>query len=279
MQHDAVSIEWEEERAHLVLAGPRCNAIGQAMLASLEAALDVLEARRPTVLVISSGDPTGFCQGDDLIEAHARFVGRDSALHRLVDRILPSRRLDPLLDSLAVHAFLRRINAVLTRLERLPCPVVCIVHGVCMGGGWELVAACDLVVAEESARFGLPELRLATLPAFGAVPRLERDLGTAMLRDLLLSGRTVSAKRLHALGVLHQVVPRGKGPQAAEGLTRRLAALDPDVVRHTKAFVKPTPRGRLLEERLRVLALTRRAPFREALRRFAEATPRPMSYL
>ncbi|MEZ4323395.1 MAG: enoyl-CoA hydratase/isomerase family protein [Myxococcota bacterium] len=276
---ECVTIEWEGEQAHLVLDGPRCNAIGQGMLAGLESALDVLEARRPSVLVISSRDPAGFCQGDDLIEAHARFVGRDSALHRMVDRILPSRRLDPMLDALAVHAFLRRINAVLTRLERLPCPVVCVVHGLCMGGGWELVAACDLVIAEESARFGLPELRLATLPAFGAVPRLERDLGTALLRDLLLSGRTVSAKRLHALGVLHQVVPRGKGAQAARGLAKRLGALDPAVVRHTKAFVKPTPWGRLLEERLRVLALTRRAPFREALRRFAEAAPRPLSYL
>lgn len=265
--------------AHVVLDGPRCNAIGQRMLSRLEDVVAELERDVPRAVILSSAQARGFCQGDDLIEAHHRFVGRDSRLHRLADRIFGRPRLDGMLNVLAVQAFLGRVNRVLDRLERLPCPTIAVVNGLCMGGGWELAAACDLVVAEQSARFGLPELRLATLPAFGAVPRLERDLGQAVLRDLLLSGRTLSAKRLHALGGLHQVVPTGRGMEAAALLAERLGALDPAVVRHTKAFVKPTPRARLIEERLRVLLLTRRPAFRAALQRFADTSPRPYSYL
>lgn len=266
------------DTAHLILTADRCNAIGRAMLSALEEALDALEADLPATVIVRSDNPAGFCQGDDLVEAHQRFAGRDSRLHRLADRVF-GERLDRAIDVMAIHAFLRRVNTALNRLERLPCPVVAVVHGVCLGGGWELAAACDLIVAETSARFGLPELRLATLPGFGAVPRLERDLGPALLRDLLLSGRTLSARRLHALGVLHQVVPRGEGLATAERLAARVATLDPAVVRHTKAFVKPTPTARLMEERLRVLWLTRRPAFRAALQRFAESPRRPLSYL
>jgi enoyl-CoA hydratase/carnithine racemase len=264
--------------AYLRLDAPRCNAIGRRLLTALQAALAALETDTPRAVVLSSANPDGFCQGDDLVEAHHRFHRRDSRLHRLADRVV-GRSLDRACDVVAVHAFLARVNATLNRLERLPCPTIAVVHGVCLGGGWELAAACDLVVADRSARFGLPELRLATLPAFGAVPRLERDLGPALLRDLLLSGRTVSARRLHALGVLHQVVPRGEAPATAQRLAQRVASLDAAVVRHTKAFVKPTPRARLLEERLRVLWLTRRPAFRHALQAFAEGPRRPHSYL
>ncbi len=280
-----LQLERQQGVAEIRLNAPRCNAIGQALLRRLEEVVDELQRDPPAVVVLSSAHARGFCQGDDLIEAHERVVGRDSRAHRWVDRV--TRRvlgraktpLDPVLDALAIQRFLGRVNAVLNRLERLPCPVVAVVHGVCLGGGWELAAACDLIVAEKSARFGLPELRLATLPAFGAVPRLEKELSAALLRDLLLSGRTVSAKRLQELGVLHQVVPDGKGRSVALRLAARLEALDPEVVRHTKAFVKPTPRGRLLEERLRVLLLTARPAFRAALKAFADGPSRPFSYL
>jgi enoyl-CoA hydratase/carnithine racemase len=274
-----VSFQLDGDVAHIVLAGPRCNAIGQRFLRHLERVLDRVEDAAPAVVLLRSADPTGFCQGDDLVEAHERFVTRDSALHRLADRVLPGGRADPLCDALAVDQFLRRIHRALNRLERLDAPTVCLVRGLCMGGGWELAAACDLLVAEKNARFGLPELRLATLPAFGAVPRLERDLPGALLRDLLLTGRTVSATRLHAVGAVHQVVPTGRGESAARALAARLARLDRDVVAHTKAFTKPTPWRRLVEERVRVLWLTSRPAFRRALARVAEAPAGPMTYL
>jgi len=275
-----VQLSFRDDTAWLTLDGPRCNAIGRDMVAALGEAVETVRRRSARALVITSANASGFCQGDDLVEAHDRFATRDSRAHRVLRAVgLQHAPIQKMTDTLAVAAFLTRVNRALTRLERLPCPSIAVVHGVCFGGGWELAAACDLVVAERGARFGLPEVRLATLPAFGAVPRLERDLGPALLRDLLLTGRTLSARRLHDLGCVHQHVPKGRGEEVAAALAERFCSLDAATLAHTKAFVKPTPRARLAEERARVLWLTRRTPFREALASFALGGRRPHSYV
>ena len=80
-------------------------------------------------------------------------------------------------------------------IDAAPLTTIAAVHGVTFGGGFELALACDLIVADKMARFCFPELRLGLIPGFGGIPRLKRDLGNAVVRDLLLTGRSIKRPR------------------------------------------------------------------------------------
>src|SRR5206468_10422345 len=98
-----------------------------------------------------------------------------------------------------IRRFLERIHAVMNAIDATPFVTIAAVHGACFGGGLELALACDIIVADKMARFAFPELRLGFIPGFGGVPRLKRDLGNAVVRDLLFTGRTINATRAHTV--------------------------------------------------------------------------------
>lgn len=85
-------------------------------------------------------------------------------------------------------------------------PIIAAVNGICMGGGFEMVANCDLVIASSSAIFSLPEVMRGIVPVAGCLPRLTRTLGLQRTMDLVLTGRSVSAKMLYEWGLVTQVV-------------------------------------------------------------------------
>jgi enoyl-CoA hydratase/carnithine racemase len=136
------------------------------------------------------------------------------------------------------------------------------------GGVFELALTCDLVVADRSARFCFPELRLGIVPGFGGVPRLERDLGNGIVRDLLLSGRSLGAVRAHAIGLVSQVVPKGGAPDAARRLARQVIRVPSETLAVAKRFAKPIPRARLDEEKRLFVDLLSRADVVDALDKF-----------
>jgi len=111
-----------------------------------------------------------------------------------------------------VRAFLERIHAVLNAIDAAPFVTIAAVHGACLGGGLELALACDMIIADKMARFAFPELRLGFIPGFGGIPRLKRDLGNALVRDLLFTGRTVNATRAHAVGLVAQLAGERRSP-------------------------------------------------------------------
>ena len=85
-------------------------------------------------------------------------------------------------------------------------PIIAAVNGICMGGGLEMVANCDLVIASSDAIFSLPEVKRGIVPVAGCLPRLTRTLGLQRTMDLVLTGRSVSAKTLYEWGLVTQVV-------------------------------------------------------------------------
>ncbi|KAI0123176.1 ClpP/crotonase-like domain-containing protein [Xylariales sp. AK1849] len=85
-------------------------------------------------------------------------------------------------------------------------PIIAAVNGICMGGGFEMVANCDLVIASSSAVFSLPEVKRGIVPVAGCLPRLTRTIGLQRTMDLTLTGRNVSAKTLHDWGLVSRVV-------------------------------------------------------------------------
>ena len=149
-------------------------------------------------------------------------------------------------------------------------------HGVVFGGGFELALTADLIVAEKSSRFCFPELRLGIVPGFGGVPRLERDLGNALVRDLLLTGRSLNARRAQAVGLVSQVAPKGEGLEAARRIAAQASKFDPYTTARAKAFLKPLPTARLEEEQRLFCELVLRPEVFAALERFvADASPQP----
>ncbi|KAL2152853.1 hypothetical protein VTH82DRAFT_4008 [Thermothelomyces myriococcoides] len=90
-------------------------------------------------------------------------------------------------------------------------PIIAAVNGICMGGGFEMVANCDVVVAASSAVFSLPEVKRGIVPVAGCLPRLARTLGLQRTMDLVLTGRTVDAKTLYQWGLVTRVVDAAGG--------------------------------------------------------------------
>lgn len=85
-------------------------------------------------------------------------------------------------------------------------PIIAAVNGICMGGGFEMVANCDLVIASSAAVFALPEAKRGIVPVAGCLPRLARTLGLQRTMDLALTGRNVSAQTLHEWGLVSRLV-------------------------------------------------------------------------
>lgn len=98
-------------------------------------------------------------------------------------------------------------HRVLTQLEALPFPVIAEVNGYALGGGCELMLACDFAVASDNARLGQPEVGLGVTPGFGGTTRLVRRIGEARARQLLFTGEQLSAQEAQAIGLVNQVVP------------------------------------------------------------------------
>ncbi|MDQ2701829.1 MAG: 3-hydroxyacyl-CoA dehydrogenase NAD-binding domain-containing protein [Pseudomonadota bacterium] len=164
--------------------GQSVNALSQAMLVELGELLERLAIDPPRGVVFRSGKASGFVAGADVKEF------QDFDVRGTVD------------DALF------RGQQVLQKLASLPCPTVAAIHGYCMGGGTELALACRYRVASSdgATRIGLPEVKLGIFPGWGGSVRLPRLVGAPAAMDMMLSGRTLSAKGAQAMGVVDRVV-------------------------------------------------------------------------
>ena len=161
------------------------NVLNERVLNEFVAHLESLERHAPRGLVIRSGKPNGFIAGAD-VHAFTPMPSRDHAL-----------------------ALIRRGQRAFDRLETLPFPTLALIHGFCLGGGLELALACRYRIArdDDATRLGLPEVRLGIHPGFGGSMRAVRLLGGLKAMDLMLSGRTVSARQAKRLGLIDHAVP------------------------------------------------------------------------
>ena len=128
-----------------------------------------------------------------------------------------------------------RVAAAAADIEK---PVIAVVNGGAIGQGLELALACDLRIASEEARFGMPHGAVGMLPFDGGTQRLPRVVGQARALELLLTGREVDAREAAAMGLVHQVVPAGELAGAAQALADRVAACAPVAVRYAKEAVR-----------------------------------------
>ncbi len=166
-------------------AGATTNTLSVAALAELNEALDELDRDPPAGLVIASGKPNGFIAGADIDEFG-----------------------DVKTDADAI-ALIKRGWDTFNRLAAVRYPTLALVRGFCLGGGLELALACRyrVVVDEPSTRLGLPEVMLGIVPGWGGISRLPRLTGAPAALDLLLTGKTVDARRAKKLGIADECVP------------------------------------------------------------------------
>jgi enoyl-CoA hydratase len=128
--------------------------------------------------------------------------------------------------------------SVWERIGRTRKPVIAAVRGFALGGGCELALSCDLIVAGEDARFGQPEINLGVMPGAGGTQRLTRAIGRARSMDLVLTGRTITAREAEAMGLVSRVVPAGETLAAAMDLARTIAAQPPVAILAAKEAVR-----------------------------------------
>jgi enoyl-CoA hydratase/carnithine racemase len=201
----------------LELGRAPCNEIGTTMLAELERFLAAIDTEAASALIMYSTCKGGFSAGADLRELYAGLLD------------VPEKEKEPRLRD-----FIDRIHVVMDTIDMLPLTTIAVVHGVCFGGGFELALTADVIIAERSARFAFPELRLGIVPGFGGIPRLRRDVSN--------------------------------GATAAQ-----CTKFDPDARRTCKRFLKPLPREQLAEEKEHFIRLAKRPVLQAALKKFVES--------
>jgi enoyl-CoA hydratase/carnithine racemase len=201
--------------AQLELANPPLNLVTGELLADLDAALAQLETQAPgdvRAVVVSGRGDRAFSVGSDVkgFEAHRGPEGR--ARFELEARIAQ-------------------------RLAGLPMPTIAAIEGNALGGGLEIALCCDLRVASETARLGLPEVRLAVTPSTGGTQRLPRIVSEARAKELLLTGRVITAAEAERIGLVNEVVPAGEAVARARAIGEEIAERGPLAVREVKRLI------------------------------------------
>jgi enoyl-CoA hydratase len=257
--YDGKAISWIANDGVIELALHRepCNELGAESLGEFEkfvAALPHLE-HQSHALVIYSQLNSGFSAGADLRETYFRTqqMEREAAVA-------------------SVRESLERTHHVMNTIDASPLTTIAAVHGVTFGGGLELALTCDLIIADKTARFCFPELRLGLIPGFGGIPRLKRDLGNAVVRDLLLTGRSFNVTKAQQVGLVSQVVAEGHTLRVARATAAQLAKFDRRTSVEAKKFIKPIPYDELRREIDLFCELFAQPAVQKGLRTFVEST-------
>jgi enoyl-CoA hydratase len=258
-QFKGQTLSWELKDGVIELALHRdpCNEIGSLTLAELEKFVSALERLQSDAhaLILYSTLKTGFCAGADLRELYHGAQGMEKAV-----------------AVRSVRDFLERIHKVMNTIDSSPLTTVAALNGVTFGGGLELALVCDLIIADKMARFCFPELRLGLIPGFGGIPRLKRDLGNGVVRDLLLTGRSFNATKAQQVGLVSQVVGEGESLKAARATAAQLGKFDRRTAIAAKQFIKPIPFEELRREIDIFCELFTQPAVEAGLKKFVEST-------
>jgi len=246
---DAVLVARDGHVATLTLNRPASrNALNTAMCDGLLAATAALRAEADVRLVLVRANGPVFCAGADLKERQG-------------------------MNEDAVRARRLKAFAAYDGLERLPMPVIAIVAGPAVGSGCEIAAACDFIVATPQASFRTPEALWGTV---GATQRLPRILGKRLAKDLMFTGRTLTADEAMSAGLVARVVAADALESTIAGITKTICDASGRSLRLAKRSIDEglelDPRGALATELLAIEENLASAQWRTGIDRFGGAT-------
>ena len=186
------------------------NALNASLMSELAAALDEFDRDERVGCIVVTGNQRAFAAGADI---------KDMS------------------QATAVEMLKHNTISYWDHLKQLKKPVIAAVSGYCLGGGCELAMACDLIVAAESAQFGQPEINLGVIPGAGGTQRLTHAIGKSKTMDMVLTGRTLSAREAEQAGLVARVVPVEGYLDEALKLANDIASHAPLAVRFAKEAV------------------------------------------
>jgi enoyl-CoA hydratase/carnithine racemase len=194
----------------LRLQNPPLNLVTLELTRQLDDALAAIEADPGVraVVVTGTGD-RAFCAGSDVKEFES-LQGRVGEGKLILEK------------------------AVYMRLARLPIPSIAAIQADALGGGLEMALCCDLRVADERAKLGLPEVRLGVMPGSGGTQLLPRVVGLAKAKELILTGEIIDGAEAARIGLVNRVVPAGTALEGAIGLAKTIATRGPVAVQEAK---------------------------------------------
>jgi len=185
MEYANIIFQIEEGIATLTFNRPQTlNALNSNLLKEMSHAVDQVAADEDIrVLVLTGAGEKAFVAGADINELAA-------------------------FNALQAKRFSESGHVLLNRLQTLPIPVIAAVNGFALGGGSEIALACDFIYASENAMFGQPEINLGIIPGFGGTQRLPRAVGKNMAKEMIFTGKMITADEAYAIGLVNKICPQ-----------------------------------------------------------------------
>lgn len=201
MSYENILFEVADGIATITFNRPKAlNALNAALLKEFSQALDVIAADEDIrVLVLTGSGSKAFVAGADITELAT-------------------------LNSLQAKLFCRVGHDAIGKLQSLSIPVVAAVNGFALGGGSEIAIACDFIYASEAAQFGLPEITLGIIPGFGGTQRLPRLIGKNLAKEMIFTGKMISAQEALEVGMVNKVLPADGLMEAVMKTAKSMAA-------------------------------------------------------
>jgi enoyl-CoA hydratase len=239
MSYDVLSIDHDGDVATLWLDRPEArNAMGPPFWSELPVAMaELSEDPRVRAVVVAAKGPH-FSVGLDL-KAMASVLGEGSDSQARTSRAARAAR---------ARLEIKRMQASISSVADCPKPVVAAVHGYCIGGGVDLVTACDIRLASEDASFSVRETKMAIVADLGSLQRLPSIIGAGHLAELAFTGKDISAARAQQIGLVNEVLPdAGAVVKAAQEMAAEIASNSPLVVQGTKTVIRAADRAAIAE--------------------------------
>ncbi len=189
------------------------NALSNAVFQDLIKALDEVDRDDDIYVFVITGAGRAFIAGADISEMTTMNVAQGKALGDLG-------------------------NSVYLRIEQMTKPSIAAINGFALGGGCELSLACDMRIASEKAKFGLPEVSLGVMPGFGGSQRLPRTVGIGNAMEIILTGKTIDAQEAKEIGLVNRVVSADALLDDALALANAIASQAQMSVRASKQAIR-----------------------------------------
>lgn len=226
MSFDSLKIERDGGVAVLWLDRPeKLNALHRPLWDSIPRAVASLDADDTVRVIVVAGQGKGFCAGIDLMD-HAQGIAGDS---------LSGRGESAVGKRLALYEDIRRYQGTMSSFANTNKPVIAAIHGVCMGGGMDLITACDLRLCSADAKFAVRETRIAMVADVGTLQRLSRIVGDGAARELIFTGRDIDSAQAKEMGLVNELLPDAAACIArARAVAAEIAANSPLAVQGSK---------------------------------------------
>jgi enoyl-CoA hydratase len=182
-QYGTIIVERENQVGIITLNRPdTLNAINEQMFRELMQVLLCMEEDRDTrIIVLTGAGDRAFCAGADIKESRER-------------------------DLLRQTNFLKDLIELTKKMENISKPIIAAVNGFALGGGFELILSCDFIIATKGSGFGFPEINLGVIPSAGGTQRLPRLIGRVKAKEMLFTGKRITAAEAKEMGLINKVV-------------------------------------------------------------------------